>query len=73
MQNYASQLTGDLLVTALHVCFLLLGSKTAVVSNTAAATLQQLVVTVLGKVVLEDGCYPITLKRTPLNSLRLDV
>ncbi|MCJ1383119.1 hypothetical protein MMC17_006232 [Xylographa soralifera] len=54
LQNYASQLTGDLLATALHICFLLLGSKTAVVSNTAAATLQQLVVTVLGKVVQED-------------------
>ncbi|MCJ1478943.1 hypothetical protein MMC13_007627 [Lambiella insularis] len=54
LQNYASQLSGDLLATALHICFLLLASKTAVISNTAAATLQQLVVSVLGKVVLED-------------------
>lgn len=55
LQNYASRLTGDLLATALHICFLLLASKTAVISNTAAATLQQLVVSVLGKVVREDG------------------
>ena len=52
--NYASFLTGDLLAAALHICFLLFASKTSVISNTAAATLQQLVVSVLGKVVQED-------------------
>lgn len=62
LQNYASQLTNVLLATALHICFLLHASKTAVVSNTAAATLQQAVVSVLGKVGREDGLY------FPLNS-----
>jgi len=55
LQNYASQLTNVLLATALHICFLLYASKTAVVSNTAAASLQQAVVLVLGKVAREDG------------------
>ena len=54
LQNYAGYLTGDLLATALHICFTLLLSKAAVISNTAAATSQQLVVAVLGKVALED-------------------
>ncbi|MCJ1399834.1 hypothetical protein MMC11_003037 [Xylographa trunciseda] len=71
LQNYASQLTGDLLATALHICFLLLGSKTAVVSNTAAATLQQLVVAILGKVVLEDGYYPETAYQPQLTYVEL--
>ena len=53
LQNYA--LTGALLAVALHTCFLLHGSKTAVVSNTAAATLQQAAVLILGKVAQEDG------------------
>ena len=53
-QNYAEHLTKDLLATALHICFILLASKTAVISNTAAATLQQLVPAVVGKVAKED-------------------
>ena len=53
-QNYASHLTKDLLATTLHICFILLSSKTAVISNTAAATLQQLVPAVVGKVAKED-------------------
>ena len=52
--NYAEYLTKDLLATALHICFILLASKTAVISNTAAATLQQLVPAVVGKVAKED-------------------
>lgn len=43
LQNYGESLTGPLLVTSFQVCFLLHSSKTGVVSNTAAATLQQLV------------------------------
>ena len=43
LQNYASSLTSRLLTTAFQVCFLLYCSKTAVVSHTAAAALQQLV------------------------------
>ncbi|KAH8170916.1 dimerization and cyclophilin-binding domain of mon2 domain-containing protein [Sarocladium implicatum] len=54
LQNYASDLKGNLLVTALNICFVLQGSKNAIVNNTAAATLQQLVVTVFDKVLAED-------------------
>ncbi|KAL9130183.1 MAG: hypothetical protein Q9217_001577 [Psora testacea] len=43
LQNYANSFTGPLLIAAFQVCFLLYGNKTAVVSNTAAAVLQQLV------------------------------
>ena len=43
LQNYASSLTDRLLLTAFQVCFLLYNSRTSVVSNTAAAALQQLV------------------------------
>ncbi|KAI9839982.1 MAG: hypothetical protein M1819_000174 [Sarea resinae] len=54
LQNYADALTGELLGSALHVCSTLQGSKTAVVSSTAAATLQQLSVSVFDKVAAED-------------------
>ncbi|KAG5994320.1 hypothetical protein E4U52_001273 [Claviceps spartinae] len=54
LQNYSSQVQGDLLVTALNICFILQSSKNAIVNNTSAATLQQLVVSVFDKVVLED-------------------
>lgn len=43
LQNYGASLSGGLLADAFQVCFLLHGSRTAVVSNTAAAALQQLV------------------------------
>ncbi|ODA82270.1 hypothetical protein RJ55_00777 [Drechmeria coniospora] len=58
LQNYASELKGDLLVTTLNICFILQGSKNAIVSNTSAATLQQLVVSVFDKVVTEDKNEP---------------
>ncbi|KAI9794685.1 MAG: hypothetical protein M1833_007401 [Piccolia ochrophora] len=54
LQNYASSLQGDLLGSALHVCSTLQTSKSGAVNNTAAATLQQLVVSVFDKVVVED-------------------
>ncbi|KAH7161457.1 FtsJ-like methyltransferase-domain-containing protein [Dactylonectria macrodidyma] len=54
LQNYASDLQGNLLVTALNICFTLQSSKNAIVSHTSAATLQQLVVSVFDKVVAED-------------------
>lgn len=50
LQNYAGSLTGRLLITAFQVCFLLYNNKTAVVSNTAAASLQQLVNSTFDKV-----------------------
>ncbi|KJZ74626.1 hypothetical protein HIM_05976 [Hirsutella minnesotensis 3608] len=54
LQNFSSDIRGDLLVTALNICFILQSSKNAIVNNTAAATLQQLVVSVFDKVVTED-------------------
>lgn len=54
IENYGSHIQKDLLVIAVHICCILFISKNAVVSNTAAATLQQLVVGVLAKVVKED-------------------
>lgn len=54
LQNYASNLTGKLLITAFQVCFLLYTSKTAVVSNTAAAALQQLVNSTLEKAAIDE-------------------
>ena len=53
LQNYSSYVQKDLLVLAVHICCIL-ASKATVTSNTAAATLQQLVVGVLGEVVKED-------------------
>ena len=43
LQNFASDLTDDLLTSTVQICFILYASKTAVVSNTAAAAIQQLV------------------------------
>ncbi|KAI1436523.1 hypothetical protein GGR50DRAFT_650672 [Xylaria sp. CBS 124048] len=54
LQNYANDIRGDLLVTALNICFILQTSKNGVVSNTSAATLQQLIMTVFEKVSTED-------------------
>ena len=55
LQNYAEDLKGDLLATALNICTILQASKNGIVNNTAAATLQQLVVSVFDKVVVEDS------------------
>ncbi|KAF4629800.1 hypothetical protein G7Y89_g8339 [Cudoniella acicularis] len=54
LQNYADDLKGDLLAAALNICTILQASKNGIVNNTAAATLQQLVVAVFDKVVAED-------------------
>ncbi|KAI1498324.1 endosomal peripheral membrane protein [Biscogniauxia marginata] len=54
LQNYATDIKGDLLVTALNICFVLQTSKNGVVNHTSAATLQQLVMTVFEKVTAED-------------------
>ncbi|KFG84980.1 endosomal peripheral membrane protein [Metarhizium anisopliae] len=58
LQNYSAELNGNLLVTALNICFILQSSKNAIVNNTSAATLQQLVVSVFDKVVSEDKNGP---------------
>lgn len=54
LQNYSTDIKDDLLVTALNICFILQSSKNAIVNNTSAATLQQLIVSVFEKVVAED-------------------
>jgi len=43
LQLYASDIYGDLLARILQICVALQASKTAIVSNTAAATFQQLI------------------------------
>lgn len=55
LQNYAGELKGELLAAALNICTILQASKNGIVLNTAAATLQQLVVSVFDKVVTEDS------------------
>ncbi|RDL41810.1 ARM repeat-containing protein [Venustampulla echinocandica] len=54
LHNYADDLKGELLAAALNICTILQASKNGIVNNTAAATLQQLVVSVFDKVVTED-------------------
>ncbi|KAI1387171.1 uncharacterized protein F4822DRAFT_443972 [Hypoxylon trugodes] len=54
LQNFSKEIQGDLLVTALNICFILQTTKNGIVNNTSAATLQQLVMTVFEKVVAED-------------------
>ncbi|KAI5236822.1 hypothetical protein E4T43_08375 [Aureobasidium subglaciale] len=53
-QNYADDLKGDHLAAALQVCAALQNAKAATVSGVAAATLQQLVVSVFDRVAAED-------------------
>ncbi|KFZ09242.1 hypothetical protein V502_08860 [Pseudogymnoascus sp. VKM F-4520 (FW-2644)] len=55
LQNYGKDIQGELLASVLNICTILQASKNGIVNNTAAATLQQLVVTVFDKVVTEDS------------------
>lgn len=81
LSNYAADVKGELLVTVLNICFILQSSKNAIVNNTSAATLQQLVVSVFDKVVSEDrsgsdspnvGEAPTDKGSVPLKSAALD-
>lgn len=54
MQHYSDDLTGELLSSTLEICATLQASKNAAVSSTAAATLQQLVVSAFERVFIED-------------------
>jgi hypothetical protein len=60
LQNYPAEIRGELLSTILQICSSLQNAKNFAVSNTAAATLQQLVIVVFDRVASEDG---ITLNR----------
>lgn len=55
LQNYSNELRGELLSSVLQICSSLQNTKNPAVSNTAAATLQQLVISVFDKIVVEDG------------------
>ncbi|KAJ5280997.1 hypothetical protein N7478_006369 [Penicillium angulare] len=54
LQYYSNELSGDLLANTLEICATLQASKTLAVSSTAAATLQQLVVSTFDRVSGED-------------------
>ncbi|ORX95407.1 hypothetical protein BCR34DRAFT_195837 [Clohesyomyces aquaticus] len=54
LQNYPAEIRGDLLSTTLQICSALQNAKNFAVSNTAAATLQQLVIAVFDRVAVED-------------------
>ncbi|KAL1895397.1 Endocytosis and vacuole integrity protein [Sporothrix stenoceras] len=60
LQLYAGDISGDLLITSLNICFVLQASKNVVVNNTASATLQQLLIAVFDKVAAEDKAHPST-------------
>ncbi|GAB7348550.1 hypothetical protein MBLNU459_g6943t1 [Dothideomycetes sp. NU459] len=53
-QSYSDDLKGEQLTGALQVCAALQNAKAATISGVAAATLQQLVVSVFDKVAVED-------------------
>jgi len=55
VQYYASEIRGDLLAIVLQICSALQNAKNFAVSNTAVATLQQLVISVYDRVAAEDG------------------
>jgi len=54
LQNYADEVRDEVLFSVLQICSSLQVTKTAAVSSTAAATLQQLISTVFDKVESED-------------------
>jgi len=54
-QNYADDLTGNLLAAALQVCAALQSVKAATISGVATATFQQLIVSVFERVAFEDA------------------
>ncbi|PYH99112.1 endosomal peripheral membrane protein [Aspergillus ellipticus CBS 707.79] len=69
LQHYSSDLGGDLLVSTLEICATLQGNKMLAVSSTAAATLQQLVVSTFERVSIEDKNFE---KSTPTTTVKVD-
>jgi hypothetical protein len=55
LQNYPAEIRGEPLSITLQICSALQNAKNFAVSNTAAATLQQLVTSVFDRVAYEDG------------------
>jgi hypothetical protein len=60
LQNYPAEIRGDSLSAVLQICSSLQNAKNFAVSNTAAATLQQLVIVVYDRVASEDGTPPVS-------------
>jgi hypothetical protein len=54
-QNYPSEVNGDVLGVVLEICATLQSSKNTSVSKTAAATFQQLVISVFERVAAIDS------------------
>ena len=54
LQHYGEDIEGELLASVITICTTLQASKNGMINNAAAATLQQLLVTVFDKVVAED-------------------
>ena len=55
LQIYGDDLQGDLIGITFEICGTLQAAKKAAVSNTAAATFQQLVSSIFEKITSEDG------------------
>lgn len=65
-QSYGGYMNGELIVLLLQLCAVLQGNtKTAMVVNTASATLQQLVIAIFDRVASEDSA-PESEKREPM-------
>ncbi|KAL4943352.1 hypothetical protein BDV06DRAFT_190055 [Aspergillus oleicola] len=69
LQHYSNDLGGELLITTLEICATLQSSKTLAVSSTAAATLQQLVVSTFERVSIEDQTHDET---QPTTKVKVD-
>lgn len=76
LQHYPSEVRGELLSTVLQICSGLQNAKNPAVSNTAAATLQQLVIAIFDRVAAEDGRWLYPQSRTvliPLEDRALEI
>lgn len=62
LQNCPAEIRGDSLSSVLQICSSLQNAKNFAVSNTAAATLQQLVIVVFDRVAAEDGIVKLSLQ-----------
>jgi hypothetical protein len=58
LQNYSAEVRSESLSAVLQICSSLQNAKNFAVGNTAAATLQQLVIVVFDRVASEDGIVP---------------
>ncbi|KAK9449967.1 uncharacterized protein V1518DRAFT_455349 [Limtongia smithiae] len=68
IEKYGGSLGGDLLARTFELCSTLQHTKTTVVVNTAAATLQQLSIAVFDEIIVEDGKENVkTVTEVPVN------